>query len=149
YGRRRLGAPAHLVHRSHARWAAESTRTRFERLQATLEQERNHVEHPLGEADASGVTVIKIQGRVEALGLEQAPARGIVGDYGTPWGGGRVAEPRAEVADVAEQEDRREVMEQIADSAQGIDQLLPRRAQARQQVQGNGQPGARRLHLLL
>ena len=41
------------------------------------------------------------------------------------------------------------MMEEIADGAETVDQLFPRGADAREHVGRHGQPGARRLHLLL
>src|SRR5438445_1488504 len=70
-----LGSSAHLVHGPHARGASEAARAGPERVPAALEQQREDIEHPLGETDATRVAVVEIDRRVEALGLEQAPAR--------------------------------------------------------------------------
>ena len=60
-----------------------------------------------------------------------------------------VAEPRPEVADVAEQEDRRQVMQQVRHRTQTVDQLFTRRDDLRQGPGSHREPRRRRLHLLL
>src|SRR5262249_40860001 len=64
-----LGSSAHLVHGPHARGASEAAGASPERVPAALEQQREDIEHPLGETDAAGVAVVEVDRRVEALGL--------------------------------------------------------------------------------
>ena len=120
-----------------------------ERLQAAAQEIGQDLEEPLGQADAAGVRVVQVDRRIEALGLHEPLLGRLPRGHRALLDRRGVAQPGAEVTDVAQQEDGRQVMEEIGHRAQAVDQLLARGAHALQRRRGHGQPHARRLLLLL
>src|SRR5262245_12937630 len=148
-GGRCLGATPNLVHGTDARGATPPAWTGFEGLQAAAEQVGQNIEDALGEPDAAGVRIVEIDRRIEALGGHEPLLRRFTRRDNARLGRRRVAEPGAEVADVAEQEDRRQMVQEVRHRAQPVDQLLARRAHAPERLGGHGDPRAGGLHLLL
>src|SRR6266568_8584251 len=101
--RDRLRPPADLVHGADAGGTAGGTRAALERLEAAREKLGQHLEDTLGESDAARLVVVEVDGRGELVALHELGAHGFPGHH-LPLGRGRaVAEPRADVANVAEQ----------------------------------------------
>ena len=103
--RHRLGATADLVHGPHARGTAARTRAGLERLEAFGEQLRQHLEDALGEADAARLVVVEVDGRGELVALHELGPHDLARDDLSLRRRRAVAQPGADIADVAEEKD--------------------------------------------
>ena len=121
----------------------------LERLEAAREQLGQHLEDALGEPDAARLIVVEVDRRGELVALHELGAHDLARDHLALGRGRAVAEPRADVADVAEEEDGRQRVEQARERAQPVHELVAMRRDLGEQRRSDGQPRRRRLHLLL
>src|SRR5207245_4780390 len=105
---------------AHARWAALLARTCGNQLASLAHQQIVNVKERLGEADSSGVSVVKIKVRFEKFFFLLPRARSgkacggksflFIAHTGRRWA---LADGRAQVAAVAHQEQRRDRLERV------------------------------------
>src|SRR3989442_4157135 len=101
-----MGSAADLVDGADTGGTARPACARLEGLEAAAQQIGQNLEDVLGEANTAGVRVVEVDRRIEALGLHQPPLGRLTGRRDAARRGRRVTEPGAEVADVAQEEDR-------------------------------------------
>ena len=66
-----LGPAPDVVHRAHAGGTSDPARTALEELQALFQQVRTELEEAIRQADPTGVIVVQIDRRGEALGGQE------------------------------------------------------------------------------
>src|SRR5215472_18517416 len=145
----RLGATADLVHRSHARRAAGRTRAGLERLHPTGEKIGQHLEDTLGEPDATRQVVVEVDRGRELVALHELGPHHLARDDLLLGGGARVAQPGANVPDVAEEEGRRQRVQEAGEGPHTVHQLVALGRDLGKDLGIYGEPGRGRLHLLL
>src|SRR5262245_9338885 len=144
-----LGAATHLVHRTHTRRASRAAGAGLEGGERLDEELREDLEDALGEADAAGLAVVEVERGSELFRAQELRPLDLPRHHHAFLGGRAVAEPRADVAHVAEEEDRRQVVQEIREGAEPVHELLAARRDRGEEVGGEGEPGAGGLHLLL
>src|SRR5262249_33816289 len=122
---------------------------RLKRLESASKQIRQDLEDALGQSDATGLIVVEVDRWRELGRLQQARPRRLAREHDARLRRRAIAQPRSDVPDVAEQVERRQVMEQTRQRAKAVQQLFAARRHASQQRRIERKPDARRLHLLL
>src|SRR3990172_3474323 len=112
----RFGPAPDLVDGADAGGAAPAAGTGLERLEPPREERRQHLEDPLGQPDSARSAVVEVDRRAGTLGLEEPGPRARIRPPG-PLAARRLTPERgAEVPDVAEEEDRGQVVEEVGEA---------------------------------